>query len=151
MENNEILDNDYISNVGLSTTGIIRGYLETAAKWGRFLGIVGFVFTGFAVLSVLGIGTMMGTMEQGFGSAFPIGTTGMIIIYLLLICLYFFPALYMYQFSVSTLRSLRTEEQIEFEKAFHNLKRLFQFFGIFTAIFLAFYVLFILVAILGGI
>ena len=52
MENNEILDNDYVSDVGLSFTGGVRGYLETAAKWGRFLGIVGFVFTGLLILGI---------------------------------------------------------------------------------------------------
>lgn len=149
MEHNEILDNDYVSDVGLSVTGAVRGYLETTAKWGRFLGIVGFVMTGLSLLGVLGMSTLVSELEQIMGT-FALGVTLVITIYLIFIALLFFPCLFLFNFSTATLRSLKSEEQIEFEKALHNLKRLYQFIGILMAIFVSFYLLIFIIAILGG-
>ncbi|MFK7946384.1 MAG: hypothetical protein AB8G11_02250 [Saprospiraceae bacterium] len=149
MNNNEILDNDYVSDVGLSVTGAIRGYLETTAKWGRFLSIVGFIMTGLSLLSVFGMGAAFSEIENLMGVDFSVGVTFIITLYLIFLALLFFPCLFLYNFSTSTLRSLQNEEQIDFERAFHNLKRLYQFIGILIAIFLAFYLLIILIALVS--
>lgn len=151
MENNEILDNDYVSDVGLSVTGGIRGYLQTTAKWGRFLAIVGFVLTGLSLLSILFLGAFLSDFGELMGDASSImGSTFFIILYLTSLAIFFFPCLFLFNFSTSILRSLKSEEQIEFEKAFHNLKRLYQFIGILVAIMVTLYLLIFLIALLGG-
>ena len=136
MDNNEILDNDYVSDIGLSLNGGIRAHLLSSAKWGKFLGIVGFVFTGLIVIIALGLGTVIGS----FGESGALGG-GIAILYIVLAILYFLPTYYLYQFSTSIKKSLEREEQVELEKAFHNLNRLFTFAGIMTAIVLAIYLL----------
>ena len=41
------------------------GYLAEAAKWGKFLSIVGFILCGFMALAGLFAGSMMGALMSG--------------------------------------------------------------------------------------
>lgn len=140
MDSKEILDNDYVSDIGLMLNAGNRAHLITTARWGKFLGIVGFVLTGFIVIAALGMGTFMSVLSDigllGSGVAF---------VYFILAVLYFFPSLYLYQYAVSLKRSLENEEQTELDKAFQNLNRLFLFVGILTAIVVIIYGLMIVI------
>ncbi|GAB4231475.1 MAG: hypothetical protein Tsb0034_03850 [Ekhidna sp.] len=120
----------------------LKNLLETA-KWGKFLGIVGFVFTGLMVF----VGLMMFAVPD-MGLMMP--TSVLSLIYMLLSLFYFFPSLYLYRFSIKIRSGIHNGEMLERSAAFENMKKLFLFMGIVTIVLLAFYVLIFFFGLLGG-
>jgi hypothetical protein len=123
-------------------------FLAQAAKWGRFLSIVGFVFVGLLAIFSLFAGTILtkmsdlgnvdGTASSGLGPA----VGGMItFVYLLVAALWFMPVLYLYRFSTKMQSALRSNDQHFLNDSFKNLKSCFRFMGIVTIIVLGFYAL----------
>ncbi|RDV12550.1 hypothetical protein DXT99_22555 [Pontibacter diazotrophicus] len=149
------MDTFYENNMplGLRITPPSAEFLRTAARWGKFLAIIGFVMIGFMVLMALGIGAFMSGMMQGMnnttGVMSALGSSFFSIFYLLFALLYFFPVLYLYRFSSKVQRALDLQSETEIDEAFKNLKSLLKFMGVLTIIVLAFYVLSILVVFLG--
>ena len=138
MKDLEILDFD-TNETGMVITAESREYLQESAKWGKFLAIVGFVFVGLMVLISLFAGTMMGAAmgDLGFGG----GGIFLTLIYLALAAVYFFPCLYLYNFSTKAKLALLTNSNSGMAEALKNLKSMFKFMGIFTAIILGLYAL----------
>lgn len=131
-------------------------YLLTAAKWSKFLAITGFVMIGFAMigflLMLIGVGGdafRMG-MAQSLGGASGAAFTGIIIAYILIIAMYFFPLYYLYKFATLVKQGIKSSTNSMIEEGFKNLKSFFKFFGVFTAIFLGLYGLIIVFAIIGS-
>jgi Family of unknown function (DUF5362) len=134
-----------------------RGYLAETGRWARFLGIIGYILTGFIVLAALAMGTVMGDMakigaqtgnpmlskmEGGFGIGFAI-------IYLLLALLYFFPSYYLHGYGTNLGRALREHDNAALTAALGREKSFFKFWGVMMIIMLALYAL-VLVAMLVG-
>ncbi|WP_347157498.1 hypothetical protein [Pontibacter chitinilyticus] len=122
------------------------GFLRKAAKWGKFLAIVGFVIVGLMVLFALFGGTFMGS---ALASVLHNGMSGFMgtfftVFYLLMALLYFFPVLYLYRFSANMLEGLRLQNQELVDASFKNLKSLFKFLGLLTAIVLGIYAVLLL-------
>ena len=123
-------------------------YLNEAAKWGKFLSIMGFIFCGLLVIFAFFAGTIMATSFSQLGATFGPGFgTILTIIYLAIALLYFFPCLYLFRFSVKMQQALRSNDQLSLTESFKNLKSNFKFLGILTICILSFYVL----AFFGGI
>ena len=139
---------------GLQVDPVIKSYLAETAKWGRFLSILGFILCGLIVL----IGIFAGSIFSMFGSATiggesPIGASGfasvMVVLYILIALLYFFPCLYLFRFSNKMKTALYGNSQEDLTESFQNLKSLFKFVGILTIIILAIYALIFFIGILG--
>lgn len=152
MENNEILDQGYntpLNQGGLSSED--KGYLETAAKWSKFLGIMGFIFTGIIVLAGFAMFALGNSMSSAFPSNSPFSGgmfgTGIGILYLLLAAPYFFISLYMYRFATKTQAALYSSNDAGMTEAFKNLRNYFRLMGILVAAILVLY----LVALVFGI
>lgn len=149
------MDTFYENNMplGLRITPPSAEFLRTAAKWGKFLAIIGFIMIGFMVLMALGIGAFMGGMMHGMnntvGVMSALGSSFFSLFYLLFALLYFFPVLYLYRFSSKVQRALDLQSETEIDEAFKNLKSLLKFMGVLTIIVLAFYALSILAIFLG--
>ncbi|MEZ5043777.1 MAG: DUF5362 family protein [Saprospiraceae bacterium] len=72
-------------------------------------------------------------------------------VYFLLIALvYLFPVLYLYRFSTKMQTALRSDNEAELTASFSNLKSLYKFMGILTAIFIGLYALIFVFAGLAG-
>ncbi len=132
-------------------------YLSEAAKWGKFLSIVGFVFCGLFVLAGVFAGTIMSSFIKAAGgdtanpfSASAGGGAFIAVSYTLGALLYFFPCLYLYRFSTRIKVALRNNDQRLLGSSFANLKSYLKFLGILTLISLVFcalaVVIFIVVA-----
>lgn len=123
-------------------------YLSTAAKWAKFLAIMGFISVG--LLALLGIFiTITLTFTQQMAPSvfpFPMGLLGLI--YIALAAVNFFPALYLYQFSESTKRALYLRETASMNDALNNLKRVFKYFGIMTIVVITIYILAMIFAVI---
>lgn len=124
------------------------GYLSETARWAKFLSIVGFVVCGFMVIFSLFFGSIMSMFSKlnsssdAFGgSTMALGSYAFSIVYIIIALLYFFPCLYLFNFSSKMQTALRNNDQINLNAAFGNLKSCFKFVGILTIVVLSFYLL----------
>lgn len=125
----------------IQITGADKENLIQTARWGKFLAVLGFVFTGFMILigfSIAGGGLDMPGMYRYLG-----------IVYVLFALIYLFPSLYLFRFCTKIAHGIYAGDQQSCSEAFANLRKLFVFFGVATIIMLGIYFLVIL-AILGG-
>lgn len=152
MENIELLDQGLSSsNEGLSATD--KNYLFTAAKWSKFLGIVGFVFTGFIILGSIGMMAMGSFLFSGMGgSAGIFSGLGILagVFYIGFAVLYFYISLYLYRFGTRMQDGLNSSMPNKITEGFKSLKSFFQLTGIFTAAIIIFYILFFVMGIGAG-
>ena len=143
MDNSPILDDNLQDGLNLSPE--IKSYLYETARWGKFLGIIGFMFIGLFVLASLFMGSTMGTLMGAFndlpgGEAAGAGI-GLTFTFMLLITalIYILPVWYTYKFATEMQGALRSSNNYQLTEAFRNLKALFRFMGILTAVIIAIY------------
>jgi len=107
----------------------LSGTMNDISKWGKFLGIAGFIITGIILLVILLVGKVISALPI---SSF-IGAGGGIIttIYIIIAALFFFPSLFVYNFSRKVQYALRNNDQETLNNAFSSLKIRFKFIGIF--------------------
>ncbi len=132
--------------------------LDSLRKWAMFFAVLGFIFIGMGILSMIGFaffGLSEAFMPQHMPNQMPAQmptalNTINIIITLIAVVIYFIPVLYMYRFSVRTKKAILKNSSESFELAIQALNYHFQFVGILTIIFLVFYVFFIGIFIIFG-
>lgn len=151
METNLPLDSEIHT---IEITPESRSYLLETAKWGRFLAIVGFVFVGLFALMFLFMGGTLFSSGLGdeFGGAESAALSGFLIGYMIFIfAITLFPLYYLFTFSTRTIRAIKSTNTEDLTDGLKNLKSLFKFYGIFTAIIIGFYAIaFVGVLIFGG-
>ena len=156
MQKDDFLDKDsFYSEGAFQVTNNAKSFLATAASWGTFLAIMGFIGTALMILG--GIGMMF---IGGISNSFSTGTTvnpfgafggvGIGLLYLFLAIFYFIPSLYLYNFSSKTKSSIRNSDSLELEQGFKNLKSMFVFYGVLVIVIIALYIVGILFAIIAG-
>jgi hypothetical protein len=140
--------NQSLLNTELQIDTTAHAYLAETAKWGNFLGIVGFILSGIIALIALFAGTFLGAMSDGFGNGASIVGAGFItVIYLIIAAVYFFMSLFLYRFASKMKIALYTNDQETLNNSFSNLKSLYKLMGILTIVYLSFVVLAIIVGI----
>ena len=138
----------------LTVTNQMRRYLLEAASWGKFIGVAGFILIGLMVIGAFTFGSVMSGLMgnlSGGGPNFMAGGAGLMVTvyFLLFAALYFFPTLYLYQFSTRVKSALLTNQELDLAFAFSRLKSFFKFWGILLIIILGFYALGIAAALIG--
>ncbi|MCO5285840.1 MAG: DUF5362 family protein [Chitinophagaceae bacterium] len=135
------MQSDLISN-DLQITPTVEVYLGETAKWGRFLAIIGFVLTGLFVILAFTFTTFMSSaMNDLYGPAMGPLTSGMMVNFLIIAVLMFFPSLFLLRFSSRMKEAIAEINQGALESSFESLKSLFKFYGIITLIVLGIYLL----------
>ncbi len=147
MEQDQPLDSGFDSGRGLELSATIRDHLRETARWARFLAIIGFVLIGLMLIIAL-IGLMLPSMS-GLGGLGSFYSAGVFVGYFLVALIYLLPLLYLFRFASKMQLALRTEDNMEMEGAFANIKAHYRFIGILTIILLALYGLIFLFAMLG--
>ena len=116
--------------------------LSTTAKWARFLGIMGFIASGFMV--------MAGLTLVALGDSVPIGDDNLLnsvgnrtlgVIYTIVATLYFFPSRYLYQYAEKLNAAVQSKDETQLILALDKNKSFFKFVGIMMGAVLAFYLL----------
>jgi len=131
-----------------------RAHLYEAAKWAKFLAIVGFVMCGLIVVAAIFAGSILAmfsnSYNEGYGSS-AVLTGGMgafvAIFYICMAILFFLPYLFLFRFATRMKTALNTNDQLTLNTSFQNLKIMFRYVGILTIVILSFYALIILIAI----
>jgi hypothetical protein len=127
----------------LSIDTTAHSYLKDAARWAKFLAIVGFIFCIFFLLFALLAGSLLSDMfnvmaSQSFNGAASIAIT---IIYAGLALLNFFPCLYLFNFAAKMQVALRDNDQEQLNKSFKNMRSFYRFVGVLMIICLCFWAL----------
>jgi hypothetical protein len=134
-------------------------YLGDAARWAKFLAIVGFILCGIILLVAIFAGSFFaGTFgrlggESGVNGMAGVGAAGgafITIVYIIIAALYFFPCLYLYNFASKMQTALRSNDQEQLNNSFRNLKACYRFLGILMIIYLGFLALAIIFGALGS-
>ena len=99
------LDSNLGSDDQLTQEG--KHFLLQTAKWARFLAILGFISIAILVIVSFFIGTIMSSvLSTAAGPAEMLSGGFVTVLYLLIAGLYFFPTLYLYNFSTKTIAAL---------------------------------------------
>ena len=131
-----------------------RAHLSEAAKWAKFLAIVGFVMCGLIVVAAIFAGSIFAMLANSYnegygGSATLTGGMGafVAVFYIGIAILFFLPYLFLFRFATRMKTALNTNDQLTLNTSFQNLKIMFRYVGILTIVMLSFYALIILIAI----
>lgn len=142
---------------GINVDQTAKSHLAEAAKWAKFLSIMGFIFCGFIVLIGLFFGTFVSMFSSQYGENNPYNdlptSTGfgasMAVLYIVIALIYFFPCLFLFRFSVKMKAALASNDQEVLNTAFHNLKASFRYVGIIMIVMLALWALALIIGVLG--
>lgn len=151
--------NQGTSLFGLSVDQTSKVHLSEAARWAKFLAIMGFIGCGLIVIIGLFFGSFFSMFTSGqyertspygdIGTSAGVGAT-VAILYILIALVYFFPCLFLFRFSTKMRAALAANDQEALNGSFQNLKATFRFIGIITLIILVFWVLAFIIGLLGA-
>lgn len=135
----------------LNVSSAILGFLKETSTWTYFLSILGFIGIGLMLLFGVFFSVVMGLISGGN----PYDNLGMDmqyfgLIYIVLALLYFFPVLYLFNFSRKTKLALKTNNNDDLTTAFSNLKSHYKFMGVFTIVVISIYILAFVIAMIAG-
>jgi Family of unknown function (DUF5362) len=131
-------------------------HLSQAAKWAKFLAIVGFVFCGLLIIwgiymeIVNSFSRVNGEISNSFGAFSNFGGAFYLTFVITGSILYFFPCLYLFRFGSKMQTALGNNDQNTLTNSFDNLKSFYKFLGILTIISLAIYLFSILMVMVSA-
>ncbi len=145
------LDNYLKKEEDLTISNNALKYLGEIGKWSKLLAIVGFISIGLMLLFALFFGIIISILPQSTGVQLPIPSFMYSMIYMVIALIYYFPTMYLYKFSKKINSAISANNNEALETALENLKSCFKFIGIITIMFIIFYALIIIGAIIAGI
>jgi hypothetical protein len=136
-----------IFNSGIDET--TKSYMLETARWAKFLAIIGFVMAGLSLIGALfffisSAGPLAGQLNLPSSMVIFIGGT----IYFLVILVSYYPSIKLYRFASRVRPAISTGNPEEMSEAFRNLKSAFKFMGILVLVFIAFYGLLVVFAVI---
>ncbi|WP_299391588.1 DUF5362 family protein [uncultured Gelidibacter sp.] len=138
-------------NFELNLPPAVVGFLKETSSWTYFLSILGFIGIGLMVLFGAFFSVVMGLMPGGN----PYESMGMNmsyfgLIYVVMAFVYFFPVLYLFNFSRKMKSALATNNTDDLTAAFSNLKSHYKYLGIFIIAIISLYILIFVGALFTG-
>jgi len=130
----------------------VRSYVYETAKWTKFLSVVGFVFSALTAITAFGASaflTSLATVSPG-NPLLKMGSAAITILYLLIALIQFYPSFLLFKFSTSATQAILYADEASLSIAMSKLKSFFKFWGILTMIFIGFYIMVLLSAIVIG-
>jgi uncharacterized membrane protein YjgN (DUF898 family) len=149
--------NQETSLFGLSIDPIGKSHLSDTTKWAKFLAIVGMVICGlvviFGIIAAISLSNAEGDFQRQFGRrsrsyGSEVGIT-LMITYIIIAVIYFFPCMFTLRFANHMQNAMRSNDQASLNESFKNLKVTFRYVGILTIIFIALFLLGLLIGGLG--
>lgn len=118
-----------------------KDFLKGAAKWAYFLSVIGYVWIGLLALSAFFTGVSRGTSTLSIGSLSGITEKGIVVIYLIVIIINFFPVYYLNRFAVTVKKAFKENDMVSLSDSFKYLKFHFKYIVVFITSFVLLYVL----------
>ena len=147
-------------NLGNEGNDIFRLEIDEEAKsnllemsrWTKFLSIIGFIFIGLIIVAGILFGVMISTLYSNMGSNLfaGMGTTGIIILYVVIGAIYFYPTYALLKYSTNMKAALNTADKARFNTAIYHLKNVFKYIGILLIIILVLYGVVIIFALIAA-
>lgn len=119
--------------------------LNSTRKWTMFLSVLGFIFLGLLII----VGVATSTFLTAFKSKevnLGVPESLMIVMFIIIAAIYFFPVLFLFRFSRNTRDAIHNHDKLKLEKAFRNLRTYFTYIGVMVIIVLSIYLLALVVA-----
>lgn len=111
--------------------------LDEARKWGKFLAILGYVFSGLMLFFGVLFSLLLDNLPPEATSVIP--DFLITVIYLIIAAIYFFPSLYLYRFSIRAGKALISKDSSILSGSFDSLRDCFRYLGIISIIALILY------------
>ncbi len=141
---------DEVFNLGINDTA--KGYMLEAARWAKFLAIVGLIISALFLLTIFFVLLNAQDISRQFGEAYGWGFgVGMTVFQLLSVFLIAYPSWTLLQFARKLVPAVDTANPEQLNEAFRNLKNTFRFWGILMIIIFLLYGIIIVFAILGSV
>ena len=133
---------------GLRVTESAKVDLLTAAKWSKFLCVVGCI--GVVIIVIFAIFLLgAGSVASAMFSDMPYGAVAMGVLYLIIAALYIYPLIKGFQFANGAKAACLSNDENELARGIKGLSSLTKFCGILTIICLVIYAFVILFALIG--
>ena len=132
MENDQnLIETDLIIDTS------IYAHLKETAGWGKFLSIVGFIYSGLVAMGAIFAASMLSRLTGSYSAnthTNSITAVAVGIVYLGLAGVVFFMSMFLFRFAKNTQIAIKTNDQEALNDSFKNLKIYFRFAGIITVI-----------------
>ncbi len=130
--------------------------LQRAAKWAKFIAIVGFIICGIMAVFCCFLGPLMSFLTSFSPTPMPPGVSAVFavmgVILFIINAVIFLINLYLYQFASRSLNAIKINDTELMERSIHRLQSFFKAVGIVVIVYLAFYILYLLIilAVIAG-
>lgn len=122
-------------------------YILKAAKWSKFLAILGFIISGLLIVGGILMSFVLNSLtEELVPLNMPISPKILSFFYIILAGIYLIPVIFLNSFSNNAIKAVNRPSTENMTVSLKNLKNLFVFVGISTIVLLAFYTI-ILIAV----
>jgi hypothetical protein len=121
-------------------------YLQKAAKWGKFLAILGFIVAGLMIIAGIMMSFVLNMVQDEMVPLnMPFSPKILSVFYILIAGIYMIPVIFLNSFSNNVLKAARLGSTEFLTTSLKNLKNLFVFVGISTLIVLALYTIVLII------
>jgi heme/copper-type cytochrome/quinol oxidase subunit 2 len=123
----------------------ILNNLNSTRKWTTFLSVLGFIFLGLIIVAGLATSLFLTTFKSQEANL-GIPESLMIILFIVIGAIYFFPVFFLFRFSRNTRDAIQNLDRQKLAKGFRNLRLYFTYIGIMVIVVLSIYVMLLIFA-----
>ncbi len=146
MENNNISTTIGASKEIPQFTAESAAFLLKAAKWGKFLAILGFIVTGLMLIAGILMSFVIGMLpEEMIPLNMPFSARIISFVYIVIAGISIIPVFFLNSFCNNAMKAVNLSNTENMTASIRSLKNLFVFVGISTIVILAFYTIIIIV------
>lgn len=113
--------------------------LNSVWRWTMFLSVLGFIFLGLLIVAGLAASLFLTTFKSR-EAAFGIPESLMIIIFIIIAAIYFFPVFFLFRFSKNIRDALHNLDPGKLSKGFRNLRSYFTYIGVMVIVVVSIYI-----------
>jgi len=119
--------------------------LDVTRKWTTFLSVLGFIFLGLIIVAGLATSLFLTTFKSQQANL-GIPEWLMIVVFIVIGILYFFPIFFLFRFSRNTRDGIHNHDPEKLTKGFRNLRLYFAYLGIMVILVLTVYFMLLIFA-----
>jgi hypothetical protein len=127
-------------------------FLIQAAKWGKFMAILGFIVTGLLIVSgILMSFVLSSVQDEMVPMNIPFPPIVLSIIYMIIALIYIVPVIFLNTFCNNVIKAAKHASSGHLTTSLRSLKNLFVFIGVSTVVILSIYLISLVVVGVGAI